>query len=310
MNAYTLYAVNIDNAGAGTDLFIDQVSDFSFDPAINALLLGSDGAVDPTYVAVMSQSPSMALSTSALATVLAACGISGLSVVADADEFGADFYLQKLLEGGTRAVGNSHLRMRSSKGMLIPLSLTASQGALATLSMSYVPIFDGTLDPVVISNIAPLVGAPAVGEAFTLGPVYVNGAQVEGVQSVTINFGISLEVIGSDGGVWPTFVSIGSRRPTISVETTDASILNTFGLTGAAQAATDSAVYFTKMAEGSTRVADLTAEHISFTVDAGHIGVGAISATHPGRASAGLTITPTYDGTNAIIAISTATALP
>lgn len=311
MDVYTLYAVNIDNGGgAGSDLFLDQISDWAMDTRINNILLGADGMVDPSYVAVMSQSPSAAFTTSALATVLAKCGISGLAIAADADEYGADLYLQKLAEGATRASGSSHIRLRAAKGILVPRSLSAAQGAgVATLGLELIPTWNGSADPLVIATSQALAGTPSVGEAFTVGPVSINGAQVEGIQSITVDFGITLETLGSDGGVWPTFVCIRERRPTFRIETTDAGVINTFGLTGAAQGGTDSVIYLRKMAEGGTRVADVTAEHISFTIDEGHIACGPLRASHPGRIGAELIITPTYDGTDPIIAISTATAI-
>jgi hypothetical protein len=89
----------------------------------------------------------------------------------------------------------------------------------------------------------------------------------------------------------------------------DASVLSTFGIYGTVQGATDSVFYLRKKLEGSTNTADATAEHISFSVAEGMIQVGPLRGSHPGRVGAQLIITPTYNGSDAIIAISTATAI-
>ena len=89
----------------------------------------------------------------------------------------------------------------------------------------------------------------------------------------------------------------------------DALSLNTFGLDGTAQGATDSYVYFKKVAEGGTRVADATAEHIKFNVDEGIITVDSTDADDGGIATSTVRITTTYDGTNAPIVVSTTSAI-
>ena len=55
MDVHVLYAVNM-TAGAG-NVLIDQVTEFNIDTAINEILVGSDGRVGPTFVAVQSQNP-------------------------------------------------------------------------------------------------------------------------------------------------------------------------------------------------------------------------------------------------------------
>jgi hypothetical protein len=245
-----------------------------------------------------------------LATVLAKCGISGLAVAADnVDEFGADLYLQQLAEGATRTAGSTHMRMRVSEGILVPRAINASQGGIATMGLELLPTWDGTRDPIVLSTSAALVGTPSVGEAFTVGPAIINGAQIAGVESLTVDPGITVMPLGGDGGVWPTFICIQSRQPSIRVNVIDASVLSTFGIYGTVQGATDSVFYLRKKLEGSTNTADATAEHISFSVAEGMIQVGPLRGSHPGRVGAQLIITPTYDGSDAIIAISTATAI-
>ena len=314
MNQYALYAVNIDNGGGGSDLFIDQISNYTLDPAFNRVLIAADGAVDPTYVAVMGQNPKARFTTSALATVLATCGISGLAVAYDVDEPGAEMFFQALAEGGTRGGAGTNIKLTVAQGMLLPRTLSAPHNGVASLELELIATYDADAetppDPIVIETSQNLSGTAGVSEVYTAGPVYVNGSQVEGVQNITLDFGITEVVVGSDGLVWPTYVAIQSRRPSIRVRTGHIDIVNTLGLTGAAQSGTNSVVYLRKVDEGGTRVADATEEHISFTIDEGHIGFDAVSGAHGEVLGTDVVITPTYDGVAAIMVISTTAALP
>ena len=310
MDVYTLYAVNVDiAAGEGSDILIDQIQEFSLDPAIQHALIGADGGVYNTYVAVMGQAPVLGFTTTKIAAVLAKCGLTGLAIKADVDELGAQFWFQKLVEGGTRAAGASHLLMTVKQGIIIPRTLNAAPDAPATLSYEAVATYDGTNDPVVIAASQALVGSPGVSEAFTVGKVMINGAQLEGIQNISIDFGIQLTVIKADGLVWPTYVAVMKIQPMITIGTVEIGSLNTYGLTGTAQDASDSIVYLRKLSEGGSRVADVTAEHISFTIDAGHISVQNANASQDGNAMAQVQIVPTYDGSNAPLAINTAVAI-
>jgi len=310
MDAYTLYAVNVDIAGGSdSDILIDQVENFSLDPAINRLLLQADGNVYPTYVTVMGQSPVIGFTTSKLAAVLAKCGLTGLAIAADVDEPGVECWWHKLAEGGTRAAGSSHLKMTVKKGIIVPRTLNAPIDGHATIAYDTIPTYDGTNDPIVIAGNQALSGSPGVSEVFTCGKVMINGAQLEGVQNISVDFGIRLTIIKADGLVWPTYVAIIGIQPLITIATVDLGCISTLGLTGAAQGATDSIIYLRKLSEGGTRVADNVAEHISLTIDEGHISVQNANSGGDANATANVEIAPTYDGTNAPIVFNTATTI-
>ncbi len=309
-NVHTLYAVDIDPITGANAVFIDQVSDWNVDTGIGEILQNADGMVDPTFVAVGSQSPRIRFSSTALATILAKCGISGLKIDSDVTHDGAEFWFQKVAEGGTRASGSNHIKMTMNEGMLLPRMIRATNGPPpATMDFEAVPTYDGTNDPLVIAASQALVGTPSVGELFTAGPVSINGSALAGIQDITIDFGIREIVQSGDGQVWPTFIGIMERRPVITIRSLEAIALSTFGLEGTAQSASDSVIYLRKIAEGGTRVADGTAEHISFPIDEGRISVNTVGGTHGTPVIAEVKITPTFDGTNAILVINTATAI-
>jgi len=312
---YTLYAVNYDPTTDANAMLIDQVTDFRVDPRIQEILLAADGQVDPTFVATMAQDPRITFSSSALATILAKASnamlINALKIDSDAGDEGLECWFRKLSEGGTRVADatEEHLKMTINEGLLIPRAIRAAQGQLAVMDFEAICGYDGTNAPIVLDATAALSGTPAVGEAFTLGPVSVNGSALDNVQNVSIMPGIVETVLAGDGQVWPTYIAIMDRRPLITVTTTDVSVLSTYGISGTAQSGTDSIVYLRKLSEGGTRVADATAQHISITVDEGQIRTREIPASQGAPAMAQVEIRPTWDGANDILVISAATAI-
>ena len=306
---HTLYAVRLNTETlAGSSVLFDQIQNFALSTGLQRYLGRGDGDVDPTYVGIMSQRPAIRFTTTALATALAACGISG-AVIDNGTYPGIECWFQKMAEGGTRTSGSNHLKMTGSEGILVPRMIRASQDGIATVDFEAVFTYDGSHEPIVLAASQALAGTPAVGELFTVGPCTINGVALESIQDLSIDPGIQLHVAAGDGDVWPTYVGIMARSPSIRVRTTDAAAISTFGLDGTAQGATDSVFYFRKMAEGGTRTADATAEHISITVDEGIVTVENESVSQDGVAQADVVMTPTYDGTAAILVINTAVAI-
>ena len=307
---HTLYAVDIDPITEANAVFVDQVSDYNVDPAVQETLQSADGQVDPTFVATMFQSPRVTFTTSALATVLAKCSnaflISGMKIDSDGTHDGAELWFQKLAEGAIRASGSSHIKLTINEALLVARAINATQGGIATIGMELIIGYDGSNEPIVIADNQALVGSPTVSELFTLGPVKINGTALEGIQSVSIDPGITEIVQGDSGEVWPTFIAIMGRAPMITINTTKAISLSTFGLAGTPQSADDSVIYLRKLTEGQTRVADAVAEHISFTIDAAQIRCGAITGSHAGTIGTQVQIRPTWDGSNDILIIDPA----
>lgn len=308
MDIHTLYAVNIATAES-VDVLIDQISNQDIDAGITELLLGADGNVDPDFVADGNQEPRITFTTSAIATALASIGIDGLKITSDVDDDGLECWFRKVEEGGARAAGAENIKLTVNKGMLIPTTLTAPHNDVATLEYLLITVFDGTNDPIVILGSQDLEGTANVSEAFCAGPANINGVNLPGVQEITFDFGIDPFVLGADGIVWPNFTAIRAREPLITIRTLESAALSTFGLSGTAQGATDTVLYLRKIAKGGTRVPDVTAEHISLTIDDGMIRVPSTGGSHNDPQEATVEIRPTYDGSNAIVAIDTAVAI-
>jgi hypothetical protein len=296
--AYTLYAADIDGS------LIDQISSFGINSGLEQFIQYADGAVDPTYTAVKSLVPRLTFSTNAIASAMAIASMDGAAISS-----AANFFLQQIKQGGTRWTGSKHIKLAVTSGMVFPRSINAGHDAPAEMQYEVLALTDSSNDAVVITADQALTGTPAADELFVAGPVYINGSQVPGVQSINIDFGINEILLGGDGDLNPSFSAIGTRTPKITIETFHADVLATYGLDGVAQGATDSKIYLRKVQQGGSRVADGTAEHILFTVAAGHIGIGDSSMNSGDPQTVSLEITPSYDGTNDILAFSSASAI-
>lgn len=299
--AYTIFAADL----AGT--LIDGGVDMAVDPGVSLMVTGADGDVRKSFSAVASVDSLVNFTTTQVANLLGVIGEGELKITSGAV---ATFFYQQLDEGARRKGITSHLKKVVNQGIAVPRIISASQGsAPATMSVDTVATWDGTNDPVVITDSQSLVGSPTVDEQFTVGPVKINGSFVGGVQSIDIDFGKILFVLSADGDGFPTFVSVNSISPTIRIVTTDVSFAATLGNFGVVQGATDSVVFLRKKLQGNINTPDVTAEHISFTMDEGQIVPGRSSVNHEGNATKEFLLQPTYDGTNEPFVIATNSAI-
>ena len=298
-NRHTIYAVNTSGG------LIDGCRSNEIDEAITTIVEGTDGKVDPEFAAIMNAEPNIGFETRAIATGLGIAGISGLGYVS-----ALTAYLQALTQGGTRAGTGSHFTVASAAGLLIPRTLTAQQNSPAMLSlMAYCRSSDGLTHPWTITGAQDLGGSPVTDELFTLGPCNLAGSLLTEIVDVSVDFGITITSDPSTNGLpYPTFYAILERKPTIRIRTKDGDALDDFGPGGLAiDASVD--IYFRKIAEGGTRIANATASHIKISVDEGIIHVGTWTGEHAESGGVEINIVPTYDGTNAILAISTGSAI-
>lgn len=287
--AYTLYAFQTSGG------IIDQIVDQNVAIGLLEVLAAGDGKVDAEFAAVMSAAPILGFTTTKIATALGVAGIDGLAITS-----AADMFFQKLVQGGTRAGLLSHVKITSATGLLIPRSLSANQGETARLTYELLcRSSDGSTSPLTIATSQTLTGSPATDELFTVGAATVNGVTVDGVVSIDVNFGIAEYVAGGGGDTYPTFASIMSRRPTITIRCMDVALLATFGTAGIAISST-TAVTFRQFAEGGVA----SGSPVTLTVNEGRISAASGGATADGQAIVVLQITPTFDGTNAVIVVS------
>jgi len=301
LNVYYLYAIK-----KGTTL-VGQTRNQRLNPALTLVREGPGGHVDDRFVAIGAGQPAITFSTTAIAQALTALGdIDGKSL--DTDDFLAYFW--KGLAGGTRSSSADNVQLTVANGIVIPTTLRAPHAPPAQIDYQVMPAYVSGNSPIaIVANASVPSVAALTEEEFCAGPVLLNGVGIDGEQDITVNFGITLEIQSHQGLVWPIHVGIRNRTPTITVRSTNTDLLATIGLEGDSITA-DVECYLRKTLEGGSRVSDATMQHIKITMTEGIITPGDSGATHPNPADNTITITPTDDAVNAIMAFDLASVLP
>lgn len=291
MNNYTIAAFK-----HGATL-IKGLQSFGFNAQMEQLISSGSGAVDPTFASIGQLKPEITFETTAIKTALANIGgISGAALSSDV------FFFQKMAEGGLRAGALAHIKGTMATGIIVPTQVKAGQGKEATLGYKVTPTSaDGDASPIALTASQSLEAAQdQVSEIYTLGPVSINGAALEGVDDVTLDFGIELWTPTHDGNVYLVAVGIMKRAPKITIKTFDLDKFQSWGIEGAVQGASDSTIQLLDQTEGGAR----GSSPITFTVDAGMVHFESTDGSHGQQASGSAIITPTSDGVADIIALS------
>lgn len=274
-----------------------QVTQRSLSPGYSLITNNASGDPAPSFTAVMDSKPSIGWTTTEIGRVFTNVNYqTGLAVGSDQTCTAADFYFSKASDRGTRQTGSTKMKVATTRGLIIPKSLSVRQGGEATVSLEYFnTTTDGTTSPWTISTgQAAGVSVPDADQKYTLGPVTINGTQVNGVQGWSIDFGIQYELVYADGGYYPLFCWITETHPVIKIDTNDPVNLSTFGILGTRISSTTK-LYLTKIdgASGVTRIANGSSVHVCFTAASGHCGTDGISGSNNAANTTGITITPT-----------------
>lgn len=277
----------------------------SVDPAIQIALEMMGGATQPSFGGLLQQDPGISFGITDIARMLTVTGVGTLDIpgsVASVVSYWANMENKK-----TVTAGAAHDRERILAGMIVPMRINARQGQFAEMDVSVLPIYDGTNNPIIFDT-AQSLPTGVVSQAFTLGPVSVNGTAVNGGLSMVIDFGFSIERIAGDGDTWPTFVCTYANAPRIELATPNRALLNQLGLSGGNITA-DVVAYLRGMERNKKAYANASAQHIKFTAVDGvaHPGVGSAEVARRGEFAA--TIVTTTDGTNAALQLALASMI-
>jgi hypothetical protein len=228
------------------------------------------GHPQPLFKAGRSQAPEFAFDTTQLATLFALSSSANAFCCADFTGGNTDFYLKRLAEHGYRQSGANHQRYRASHAFLLIESVRAQHQGEASASCRVLCGYDGTNEPIVPAGSQSLVGTPTADEYFAAGPVTINGAALNGVQSIEVDWGIQLLTLGGETEPWPTLYAIQSLAPRVTIECLDHP-WTTFDLEGTALSSLTA--WLRKKSSNGFNVANGTAQHIAFTASSGIVHV-------------------------------------
>lgn len=261
------------------------------------------GGLDAGAVILSMADPTVTISSHDFTTIWGAVSVStGLNCTS-----GATFRFQQRAAGGTFTGSTNNVSLSSTQGHAILRSVSASQDSPAICEVDYKPTYDGSTLPLVVNASVSFSATPTFVSCFYLGPVYVNGVQIEGVVSTRVDTGVMFDVFRGDGDLYAKVGSVIVRRPSISITWRAAEYLSS-GLANIFNSAPGGAValYYLKGVHGSSaRVAAGTTSHGKISLASGAWSPDDISVQDVGDANITVTINPT-----ATLALSVASAVP
>lgn len=309
MNVFSLYAVSFGSEGVFSQIKSQRIS-----PGLQQMLASGDGAIDPSFAAAIRSEPICAFTTTQVATALGICGMDGIAIPTNAQNL--DFWFRKRASGGIFDSGSEHVRLRIANGLLVPRPIVVRAGDPegAAIGFEAHPISsDGAAHPISISKSqAAPVHAVETAELYTVGACYLNAVQfgTDEIQEITIDPGLDVRRLFGEGSIYPRHAAIYARNPSIRFTIYDVSTLDQatgLGMTGKTAGA-NTRIFLQKMEEGAALISGTAAPdevHIKFRIREGRIQWDPVDAMHQNDATVPVVVTPTYDGTNAIIEIDT-----
>ena len=262
------------------------------------------GELYARYQALYSQKYTPGFTTEDVAAALGACGATGLSLATSA----LALHAIKQADGGNVAAGGVHRSYTFSKGILFPKLLTCEHQGDASISYGAVVISaDGSTSPLVIGETAT-VPAITIHSAHTLGAIAIGAKSLTHCKKLEIEFGLECVSEGADSDILDTFATLRAVVTEIRLSGIDTTWLksDTVPESGLVGTHANTTIYLRKRAAGGTFVADATAEHIKFTA-AGLAVIDKALGGNPNEVD--LRMPLSYDGTNAPLTISAASAI-
>jgi hypothetical protein len=291
MPRYSGYTVSLNNAGVA----LTQVDSWTLNPGTRRAPIIPAGVIDPAHIGIAGANPTINITTRDLVAFWAGVSPSvGLSCASS-----SIFVYQERSDGGTfiAAATNTHETLTCATGFIYPTTLSASQDGNdgATVEATFVPLWNGTVQPVVwnTGQVISTVTAPAFGSRFFLGPVYHSGAEITGVTNVTIDFGIEFSPRAFSGDPYPRTGCIVTRQPTITFTVCQVAAAAALSTIFGSAITTGIVVYLQKGVASGTRVAVATAQHCKITAASGDWSLNEASVQQNDDGSVSFIATPT-----------------
>ncbi len=298
---HSLFAVEL---VGGPSTWLGGIMTDSMPMASETVGEGTSGSLWPHIVSLASQAPTRSWATKDLASHFIALGGLGdhIGHTLVAANPRLRLWQYKHQPGGSRAAGNSHKSILISQGMVVVGGLTVEHQGDAILTYTAIPVSaNGLASPLTIAESAtlPEVFPVTDDKRWTLGPVYIAGTRFDHLRGVDISFGVTAVAEGADSDIWPTFVSIRSVNPVITLRGIDvgwfSDASSRIPALGKAFIAANTWIFLRKRLQGGSYVQDATAEPIRLEAT----GIAIMDVVHDANENvpAELTLRMTLRGT-------------
>lgn len=213
---------------------------------------------------VVSAEPVVNFTSGDLATAVTAMLASSTGLLVSGGAISIPY--QKTAQGGTFRGTLAHTVLSATDGFAVIDSVSARhgdpQGAAVEIA-AHLLSSDGETAPLT-GAVDQTLAAQAFVATHSLGPVSLNGTQLEKVVSAAVNPGYTVQKFSYNGLPYPTEVRVASIDPTLTIEFEDFDALVTYG--PLFSSLTAAAVHYRKRADGGTLVASGTPAHARFSV--------------------------------------------
>jgi len=288
--------------------FLSELTDLSPTSGIDELVGRASGHPDPLFLAARKINPGIAFESPSVAQVLTACGAT---FAADLSGGNTDLHYKKGANLGVRLADATagHQRFRMASGMMFWEEISATHQQDAVIRARIIPTYNGSVAPIVPAGGLALAGTAAAGSFYTLGPIFINGTELNGIESMRLTLGAQVMELSSGGDVYTTFAGIGQREPVLEITSLETGAWVTYGLNGTALNGSSGVVAYlrTKTADGTNAVTGC----ISLTALYGRVEVSQTAGSGNGPAKTTLRIPlRANSAAAAVLAYDTNASLP
>ena len=184
----------------------------------------------------------------------------------------------------------SHPALTGANALIVPTSVDVTQdGDMALMQMDIHWISTNGIAKGCDDSTGLSLAAQSFNAEYTLGPCYINGSLIEGVQGFRVTPGIEVvkPPLGA-GSVFPTHISIKNVMPTMQLTVNDFDAIE--ATVGDFTVMTSANFYLKKRADSGVFTAGATTEHIRFTFAAGLTDTDNVSVSNNDDGSATITL--------------------
>jgi hypothetical protein len=312
-NGWKAHSFHLHNDGMGAAVVLPDLISHGIDLSPTVEAYTEPGDIYPTLLSGTRVEVSKTIQTALVEDYLDEIGVGGLCIKT-ATNPGAKIFLSKRDECAGQVAGSVNRSLLVSSGFIFPQTLTCEHGGNAEITFGIALLYDGSNDPIVISDVVALPTITLASRRWTLGKTDIAGVSLADYTRLSIDFGFQVEAKSRQSDVYDTILEVKQSNPTVEITGELPTWFTTANIPLAGKACThaNSIFYLRKRAVDGTAafVADATAEHLKFTTDGVVYPINPSNSDGDKYAATGLRIICREDASaNAPIVYAGATAI-
>ena len=261
----------------------NHIKSLGFSSNVQKLVAMAGGSVDPKAIAEVVRENEIKITSGDIGTILTAVSvINGLAISST-----GEIQWQQRADGGVYSGAGTHVTLNSTKGMLLPRTISSSQDSqeAATIELSYFALRVGTNAPFVVNVSQSLTGSPAVNTLYKQGPVVFENTLLQDIQDTNTDFGLTYEQFRGSGDIAASTGSITKREPKMEFTARNLELFYSIGggLTPLTNGITQ---YYRRVGYG-----DAQAAHIAISLAAGAYEVMSVDGSEEKSVDKKVTVT-------------------